>query len=104
MSSLRRSFRKKQKVFYKQSSKYYGINFKKIYDHLGEPPGELKDYHIDHIRPLASFDLTDPDEVRKAFSPENHQWLTREENIIKSDKLFYTKEGLTGQIVTLKKV
>jgi len=39
-----------------------------------------KNYVIDHIRPLCSFDLTDPEQVKIAFSPENHRWLLAEEN------------------------
>jgi hypothetical protein len=27
-----------------------------------------------------NFDLTNLEEVKKAFAPENHQWLTKEEN------------------------
>jgi hypothetical protein len=46
-----------------------------------------KNYEIDHIRPLGSFDLTDREQVRPAFAPENLQWLTAEENLRKSNKI-----------------
>jgi len=44
-----------------------------------------KNYEIDHIRPLSSFDLTDPDQIKQAFAPENLQWLTAEENLRKGN-------------------
>ena len=56
-------------------SRTYDINIGAIATHLGKMPEDGKEYHIDHIRPLCSFDLTKPEEVKKAFAPENHQWL-----------------------------
>ena len=32
---------------------------------------DLKDYHIDHIRPCASFDFSDPEEIRTFFNYTN---------------------------------
>lgn len=64
----------------------YGIDWAGIIDRLGPCPGLLADYHIDHIRPLAAFDLNDPDQVREAFAPINHQWLTGPENCRKGTK------------------
>lgn len=61
-------------------SKDYGIDYKKIVEHLKPFPENLSGYHIDHIRPLCSFDLTNPEEVKKAFAPENHQWLLEFDN------------------------
>jgi hypothetical protein len=45
-----------------------------------------KEYHIDHIKPCASFDLTKPEEQLKCFNWSNLQILTAEENIQKSNK------------------
>lgn len=61
-------------------TKEYGIDYAAIIAYLGPCPGPREAYAIDHIRPLCSFDLTDPEQVRQAFSPENHRWLTTEEN------------------------
>lgn len=49
-------------------------------------PRDYKDkkYHIDHIEPICSFDLTNEEQFKKAFAPENHQWLTAEDNMKKA--------------------
>ena len=57
---------------------------------LGPCPGPRREYHIDHIRPLASFNLEDQTHLRQAFAPENHQWLTATENLRKS--IFWVSE------------
>ena len=43
-----------------------------------------KEWHIDHIRPLASFDLTDPGQVFLAFHYSNCQPLWARDNLVKS--------------------
>jgi len=68
-------------------SSKYGINYKKIINHLKPFPKDIKKYHIDHIIPLCSFDLTDHKQIKVAFAPENHQWLTAEQNLKKGGRL-----------------
>lgn len=66
-----------------RKSKDYGINYGKIIRKLiSELPKDFEttDYHIDHIKPCCAFDLTDPEQVKKCFNAENHQWLTAKEN------------------------
>lgn len=69
------------------SSKKHGINWKEIIESLKPFPENIKQFEIDHIMPLCSFDLTKNEEIKKAFSPSNLQWLTREENRRKSAKI-----------------
>jgi hypothetical protein len=64
----------------------YGIDVPAIAAHLGPCPGNPAEWHIDHVRPLASFDLTDPAQFAAAFAPTNHQWLTADENRKKGAK------------------
>lgn len=44
-----------------------------------------KGWHIDHIRPCASFDLTDPEQQKKCFHYSNLQPLWHQDNFSKSD-------------------
>ncbi len=90
---LRRLFFQALKKYTKtgkyQISKKYGIYYKAIIEYLKPFPEDLSKYHIDHIRPLCSFNFINEDgsqnleEIRKAFAPENHQWLTAHENLSK---------------------
>ncbi len=69
------------------SSKKYGIDWNKIIKGLKPFPKNIKNYDIDHIRPLHSFNLEDSKEIKKAFDPLNLQWLTIEENRSKNGKI-----------------
>ncbi len=44
-------------------------------------------WHIDHILPCSSFDLSKPSEQKKCFNYKNLQPLWARDNIIKSDKI-----------------
>ena len=44
-------------------------------------------WHIDHVIPCASFDLTDPEQQKECFHYTNLQPLWAEDNLKKSDKL-----------------
>jgi hypothetical protein len=51
-----------------------------IANHIGTPPNDGNKYELDHIRPLCSFNLLDPEQIKIAFAPENHRWLLSVEN------------------------
>ena len=58
----------------------------------GYPDFNINDYsgtefHIDHIIPCSSFDLSDPEQQKQCFHYTNLQILTAQENLIKHDKL-----------------
>lgn len=44
-------------------------------------------WHIDHIRPVASFDLSDPEQVKQCFHYTNLQPLTATENLKKGARV-----------------
>lgn len=62
----------------------YGISYKKIIEHLKPFPEDISKYHIDHIKPLCSFNLEDKEQIKKAFAPENHRWLLAKDNLKKA--------------------
>lgn len=90
---LRSNFYQALKIYSKigkiMTSKKYGIDYKAIVEHLKPFPKDISKYHIDHIKPLCSFNFINEDgttnleEVKKAFTPKNHQWLLIEENLAK---------------------
>lgn len=61
----------------------YGIDYRKIAAHLGPMPDREHVWVIDHIRPCCSFDLTDVEQVRVCFAPQNLRWLKEGDNLIK---------------------
>lgn len=69
-----------------RSSDEYGIDYIAIIHHLGPCPGNREEWHIDHIKPLSLFDFDDPEQIKQAFAPENHQWLLARDNLEKHNK------------------
>ena len=51
----------------------------------------LRGWHIDHIKPCASFDLTDPKQQEECFNYSNMQPLWCHENWAKGDKLLFNE-------------
>lgn len=94
---LRSSFNRVFKIYINTGKVYpsnqYGIDYQAIIEHLKPFPTDLSKYHIDHIKPLASFKFINPngstnlEEIRKAFKPKNHQWMIVKENISKGKKI-----------------
>ena len=83
---VNQAFHKYSKTGKVRKSRDYDIDYDKIITKLmSKIPTDFnrKSYHIDHIKPCCAFDLTDPIQVKECFSPDNHQWLTIEENLKK---------------------
>ena len=75
-----------------KSMELLGCSVQHVRDHLesqfteGMTWENRGEWHIDHIRPCASFDLTDPEEQRKCFHWTNLQPLWAIDNIKKGAK------------------
>lgn len=72
---------------------YTGVKFEDYISHLKKDPlwvdyeNKTQDLHVDHIIPCASYDWTNPEEIKKCWHPRNLRLLPAFENIIKSNKL-----------------
>ena len=53
---------------------------------------KIDGWHIDHIKPLNSFDLTDPEQLKEACHYTNLQPLWWYDNIEKGDKIDWERE------------
>ena len=87
---VRQAFIRYTKTGKIMASSKYGIDYKGIIEHLGPHPNTLGiegKFHVDHIIPVSAFDLNDLEQVKIAFAPSNHQWLTAHENQIKAAKI-----------------
>ena len=70
-----------------------GCSIEKLWKHLEKSfkPGMTREnhgkWHIDHIKPCSSFDLTKPEEQAKCFHYTNLQPLWASENLAKGSKI-----------------
>ncbi len=96
-SRLKQAFKNYSKFGKTNTSDKYGVDYDAIIEHLKPFPKDRSLYHIDHILPCCSFDLTDLEQVKKCFTPENHQWLLIKDNLqkISSDKKQSLRLGKT---------
>lgn len=79
-NSLRTALKNYSKEGKVKKSGYYGIDYEAIIDYLKPLPENLNDYDIHHKRPLFTFDLTNQEEIKEAFSPKNHELISTEEH------------------------
>ena len=72
--------------------KLVGCNSKELKEHLesqfieGMNWNNYGEWHVDHIKPCAAFDLSDPIQQKECFNYTNLQPLWAKDNIRKSDK------------------
>lgn len=96
--TLRGRFRHaiKEKGFYSKDSHaldFIGTSIPELQQYLSKQfqPGMTWDnhgqWHVDHIKPLASFDLSKIEEQKKAFHYTNLQPLWATDNLIKATKI-----------------
>jgi len=79
-----------------RTEKLLGCSYKELKDYLESQFKEgmtwdnygFYGWHVDHIKPLSSFDLTKPEEQNKAFHYTNLQPLWAKENLEKHAKVF----------------
>lgn len=100
-NSLRSHFWKSLKLYSETGKimpiKKYDVDVKAIVKYLGLKPNDGNIYEVDHIVPLCKFNHNDSKQIKKAWAPENHVWLTKEANRSKGSKLvhpnYYRKHG-----------
>lgn len=82
----------KNNVKSKKTVELLGCSIDQLWSYLKikfKPGMTVKNYgewHVDHIKPCAAFDLTKPEEQQKCFHYTNLQPLWAKENLIKNDK------------------
>lgn len=92
-SRIRQALRKKCGLKSKRTMELIGCTVEYLRQHLEQQfqPGmswdnwSISGWHIDHIRPCASFDLTDPIQQAQCFHYTNLQPLWAKDNMIKKD-------------------
>ena len=84
----------------KKTKDLLGCTVEQLWIHLEKSfkPGMTREnygkWHIDHIRPCASFDLSNPEEQAKCFHHTNLQALWSHENILKGNKYYNLKASV----------
>jgi hypothetical protein len=89
-SRLSHALKRNSKI--KHTLEYIGCTLEELKNHLesrfidGMNWDNYGKWHIDHIRPCARFDLSNPEEQHKCFHFSNLQPLWEKDNLIKGDK------------------
>lgn len=63
---------------------------------------DLSGYQVDHLVPLCSFDLANPEEARRSNAPENVRWLPAEQNQAKADRM-PTPEEVSSHLLLVQR-
>lgn len=87
-SSLKRAQTKKQQTSFKYISCSPSFLLERL-EKMRIERGLDASAHVDHMMPLDSFDLSDPEQLRRAWNISNLQLLSAEDNFKKSNKVIY---------------
>jgi hypothetical protein len=68
--------------------KEYGIDIQHIINNIGTRP--YKHYQLDHIIPVAVFDLRNEEHVRLCYCVENLRWISQKQNGEKNDRIVWS--------------
>ena len=61
----------------------YGLDLYEIINHLKPFPKDIENYELDHIIPIIKFDLTNKNQIKKAYEKTNLQLISPIKNKIK---------------------
>lgn len=78
-----------------------------LFEHLAKqlPEGaKWEDYHVDHIRPVSSFDLTNEQHMKECWNWRNLQLLTAHDNLTKGSKWELTSPTVTPSDLKMRVV
>lgn len=95
-SRLSKAIGRKQKTV--SMNEYLGCSLEELKRHLesqfkaGMTWDNYGEWHIDHIKPLILFDLSDPEQVKQACNYKNLQPLWAKDNISKGDSFNEVKD------------
>ena len=90
---IRKAIKSQAAIKSNKSIELLGCSIPKVRQHLekkfvdGMSWENHGEWHIDHIKPCASFDLTDPKQQKECFNYKNLQPLWAEENLTKGAKI-----------------
>jgi hypothetical protein len=62
-------------------------DFKKYFESTGMDWNNYGKWHIDHIKPICSFDFSDVEQIKLCFHYSNLQPLWAEDNLVKGSKI-----------------
>lgn len=90
-TNLRYTLRKAKEKKQNRTFKYVGCTPEFLLARLQRQCKErgLNEYEVDHMMPVSSFDLRDPEQLRRAWHHSNLQALDPKDNLAKSNKVIY---------------
>ena len=91
-NALKRSLQKAKTKKKQTSFKYFYCSPSFLFERIEKmrvERGLNEDFHVDHMLPLDSFDLSNPEQLKRAWHWSNLQAISPKENLRKSNKVIY---------------